>query len=177
MWGAVGDIVHELEALPERPTYEDEDAEMKAKQDEWADWDSRSDKAKEDGERVVKIASGQGFVVALKGNGEVWYRQVEENVHFNWEYVSSSHCCLAPYGFVSLPFSSHTSLHPRSPTSPPNSPRLPPTPLSRPRASTMPVCPTTPSRAPAPNSAPTPSRAYKDKASFRSRLVTITMRR
>ncbi|KAI9637852.1 regulator of chromosome condensation 1/beta-lactamase-inhibitor protein II [Dioszegia hungarica] len=107
MWGAVGDIVHELEALPERPTYEDEDAEMKAKQDEWADWDSRSDKAKEDGERVVKIASGQGFVVALKGNGEVWYRQVEENVHFNWEYLP--HFSSPQITHISAQFTSLTS--------------------------------------------------------------------
>lgn len=97
MWGAVGDIVHELEVPPERPVYEDEDAEMKAKQDEWADGESRSDKEKEDGKRVVKIASGQGFVVALKANGEVWYRQVEDNVQFNWEYVSTPPCYIKQY--------------------------------------------------------------------------------
>lgn len=97
-WGAVGgdvDVVVELEGLPERPGWKDLGHlgdELKVKEAEWDAWESsqrKGNETREEAERVVKIASGQGFVVALKANGEVWFRLVQENREFEWEYVSS----------------------------------------------------------------------------------------
>lgn len=43
--------------------------------------------SREKGEKVVKIASGSDFLVALKANGEVWFHRVREGEVSSWEYV------------------------------------------------------------------------------------------
>ncbi|OCF36509.1 hypothetical protein I316_01758 [Kwoniella heveanensis BCC8398] len=98
-WGTVGnDVVQTLPLVPSRPTYDEDDsldmtlpAGVKSKQDlsaEWSEYQStRSQKAIEEGERVVKIASGEDFVVALKKNGEVWLTRVKQAAPPLWQYL------------------------------------------------------------------------------------------
>jgi SCF-associated factor 1 len=96
-WGTIkGDVIDLLEDIPERPNYHDLDdgqikEELLAKVKEWEEVQhGMSDSQKVKAEKVVKIASGQGFIVALKANGEVWLRQVHETQQSHWEYVSFS---------------------------------------------------------------------------------------
>lgn len=101
-WGQVGgSIVRSLDPLPERPALhispdvpdrgQDQKARRKAKDAEWAEYESQSVdlKAREDGNKVVKIASGADFLVALKANGEVWACPVRDGDVGIWIYVSS----------------------------------------------------------------------------------------
>jgi SCF-associated factor 1 len=82
-WGTVGSgVVVTLEDIPDRPDTE-------VGKSEWEEWENgQPSKRLEEMQRVVKIDSGLDFVVALKGNGEVWYRRVKENQSNSWEYVS-----------------------------------------------------------------------------------------
>lgn len=89
-----GDAVEALEEVPEREKWDvkydvGEAEEMEAKEKEWDSPENRHTGGKDgDGEKVIKIASGQGFVVALKASGEVWVRLIDENRQAEWEYVS-----------------------------------------------------------------------------------------
>ncbi|WVQ98829.1 hypothetical protein IAU59_005960 [Kwoniella sp. CBS 9459] len=97
-WGTVGiDVVQTLPPVPSRPIYEGKDhgvhlpVGVKFKQDMEADWidyeSTRSQRVVEDEQRVVKIASGEDFVVALKNNGEVWLTRVKEATPPIWQYL------------------------------------------------------------------------------------------
>ena len=101
-WGTVGDVVLELEQIPKRPTADEEwtDAEADGRtraelEDEWREWTvMRDTKTLADKEKVVKIACGLDFVLALKGNGEVWFRHVTEGER----NVTWTHVCSHPSG-------------------------------------------------------------------------------
>jgi SCF-associated factor 1 len=58
----------------------------------WKAYDENTpEKQKELDQKVVKIASGLDCIIALKANGEVWYRRVKEGESSaEWEYVSAS---------------------------------------------------------------------------------------
>jgi SCF-associated factor 1 len=76
-WGTVGYGVETLEEIPRRP----------GGGTEWDEWQGGiSVKRLEELEKVVKIGSGLDFIVALKGNGEVWFRSLE--LGESWEFVS-----------------------------------------------------------------------------------------
>lgn len=94
-WGKVGgSVVRQLEAIPERPDIDArrdlELREMKAtKEKEWdAYLQSGTDKTLEEGRKVVKIASGANFLLALRANGEVWVCWVQDEALGSWIYVS-----------------------------------------------------------------------------------------
>ena len=99
--GTVGEVVHTLEPIPPRPEWRHDAAseagpkpaartrmsreELEA---EWREWEAtRTQKTLEADQKVVQIASGQDFVVALKANGEVWFHRVYENQLERWIYV------------------------------------------------------------------------------------------
>jgi hypothetical protein len=113
-WGKVGDIVHELEDIPARPgpDIDDDDQELELEsggttrdesmegekhrgarrtreeiEEEWNKAAPLDGVSREKGEKVVKIASGSDFLVALKANGEVWFHRVREGEVASWEYV------------------------------------------------------------------------------------------
>lgn len=95
-----GEVVSQLEEIPKRPVWkseatddDDDSSESRSRSDlenEWTAWSSsRNAKTLEEKEKVVKIASGLDFVLALKGNSEVWFRKLGEGpVTSTWEYVS-----------------------------------------------------------------------------------------
>ena len=97
-WGSVSDqAISELEEVPRRPVYDDQRTEAVVEgptrselEEEWKQWRStRNEGTLIEKERVVKIASGLDFVLALKANGEVWFRRVTQNSWAStWEYVS-----------------------------------------------------------------------------------------
>jgi SCF-associated factor 1 len=82
-YGTVGeDVVDVLEGIPTRP-------DDVFGQSDWEAWEKGlRARQLEESERVVKIASGLDFVVALKGNGEVWHRKVRTKETCSWQYVS-----------------------------------------------------------------------------------------
>lgn len=97
-WGTVkGDVVDLLEDIPERPKWDDLDdgdikEELMQKEKEWEEVRHGMNESQiQRAEKVIKIASGQGFIVALRGNGEVWIRQIHESRESEWEYVSPSY--------------------------------------------------------------------------------------
>lgn len=94
-WGKVGgSIVRQLTPIPERPDIDagqdQELQELKAKKDD--EWDqylqSRTDRTVEEGQKIVKIASGRDFLVALRANGEVWVCSAKDQELGDWVYVS-----------------------------------------------------------------------------------------
>jgi len=56
---------------------------------EWTNWQANlTDKTVEEGRKVVKIASGADFLLALRASGEVWACSVAHNTLGSWIYVS-----------------------------------------------------------------------------------------
>jgi SCF-associated factor 1 len=111
-WGTVGAAaIFTLDSIPHRPVWEEDSddsrgvdaaeeeqaARMERKtkrqelENELAQWRSvRTERTLNEGEKVVKIASGEDFLLALKANGEVWFSRVRDNEALsNWEYVSN----------------------------------------------------------------------------------------
>lgn len=89
----------DLEEVPERPVWDEEWTEVEAEgptrpelEDEWNEWASTRDASTlKEKEKVVKIASGLDFVLALKGTGEVWFHRVAVGEKgASWIYVSTS---------------------------------------------------------------------------------------
>jgi SCF-associated factor 1 len=84
-------VVSQLESIPERPELEVNEelkGRKEAKDQEWADWQANlTDKTLEEGRKVVKIASGVDFLLALRANGEVWACSVADNTLGPWTYV------------------------------------------------------------------------------------------
>lgn len=95
-WGQVGgSVVRLVEALPSRPVLDVDRPEQKerkkAKDTEWGDWEGNLTSSMiDEGSKVVKIASGADFLVALKGNGEVWACSVRDTIIGAWVYVRHS---------------------------------------------------------------------------------------
>lgn len=93
-WGQVGgSVIRLVEPLPARPDLQasspDQKGRKQAKDAEWEEWEGQlTSSAKEEGSKVVKIASGADFLVALKGNGEVWACSVRDEQIGAWIYVS-----------------------------------------------------------------------------------------
>ncbi|WVW82946.1 hypothetical protein I302_104961 [Kwoniella bestiolae CBS 10118] len=97
-YGKVGDnVLVTLPSLPSRPgsqaSASKTDNEFKIQrrkelQDQWSDYESsRAPRQLEAEQIVVKIASGEDFVVALKQNGEVWLIRVKEGGRLVWQYM------------------------------------------------------------------------------------------
>ena len=86
-----GSVVRQMDAIPERPELVVEGAlqgRKKAKDDEWANWQTNlTSKTIEEGRKVVKIASGENFVLALRASGEVWACSVMQQTPGPWIYV------------------------------------------------------------------------------------------
>jgi len=80
-----------MDAIPERPELVVEEAlqeRKKAKDHEWANWQTNlTSKTIEEGRKVVKIASGENFVLALRASGEVWACPVMQQTPGPWIYV------------------------------------------------------------------------------------------
>ncbi|WWC69286.1 uncharacterized protein I206_103224 [Kwoniella pini CBS 10737] len=98
--GKVGEgVLITLPPIPTRPVRKDilagdtREFEAKSQREEnlemaWAEYQStRSLKLLEEEQRVVKIASGEDFLVALKKNGEVWLTVVKDGVAPKWQYM------------------------------------------------------------------------------------------
>lgn len=83
-WGKVsGEVVLTADPIPARPEMsstlpEEHDAL-------WPKYLSPKDEA--EGQRVIKIACGRDFVVALRRNGEVWAARTADGVIAPWEYL------------------------------------------------------------------------------------------
>ncbi|RXK35488.1 hypothetical protein M231_07266 [Tremella mesenterica] len=112
-WGTVGDVTTLMDPLPVAPVWireEERDERVRDRreklEDEWKEWREGTMRGKkEDGEKVVKIASGLDFVVALKQCGEVWLAKVTEASVGNWQYLpffSSPHISHITAQFESL---------------------------------------------------------------------------
>jgi SCF-associated factor 1 len=91
-WGKVnGSVVRLLENIPERPEMVVEEELVMRKEEkerEWANWQANlTDKTIEEGRKVVKIASGADFLLALRASGEVWACSVAHNTLGPWTYV------------------------------------------------------------------------------------------
>ncbi|WVR05291.1 hypothetical protein IAU60_002304 [Kwoniella sp. DSM 27419] len=97
-WGTVGnDVVMTLDALPTRPTAQEQSASSPSTgwsktidqlEAEWEEYrSSRSPQVLQEEQKVIKIASGQDFIVALKQNGEVWFTVVKEGTVPAWQYL------------------------------------------------------------------------------------------
>jgi SCF-associated factor 1 len=95
-YGRVGeDVIFSAPSVPSRPKVSRESDESKPGHDQqWAEWESsRTERSVEAGERIVKIASGDSFVLALRANGEVWLAPLQEGqAPVVWEYVRSLSC-------------------------------------------------------------------------------------
>ena len=80
--------------LPNRPGPSNDDAvSISAEHDAlWTEWaSSRNEGFLEDSKKVVKIASGDSFVLALRASGEVWMAPLREGqAPVAWEYVRTS---------------------------------------------------------------------------------------
>jgi SCF-associated factor 1 len=93
-WGKVnGSVVRLLENIPERPELVVEEELVTRKEEkerEWTNWQANlTDKTIEEGRKVVKIASGADFLLALRASGEVWACSVAHNTLGPWTYVRS----------------------------------------------------------------------------------------
>ncbi|WWD10033.1 hypothetical protein V865_008166 [Kwoniella europaea PYCC6329] len=96
-YGKVGEnVLVTLPPLPLRPANirsETDKGGFKSRrrlelQDEWDEYErSRSPKVLEEEQKIVKIASGEDFIVALKKNGEVWLIKVKEGESLLWQYM------------------------------------------------------------------------------------------
>lgn len=96
-WGTVtGDVLYELPAVPLRPEYvtpSAEDSKSGAKDlgrldAEWKEYDTtHTAETLEEGQKIIKIASGLEFILALKKNGEVWFTPVKDGVRPVWYFV------------------------------------------------------------------------------------------
>ena len=91
-YGKVGNVVQGLDVLPSRP----DEPQVSGVWDEY-DADT-SAKEKKDDEKVVKIASGEHFVLALKANGEVWIHATKVNEFKSWVYVSLHRVVMSIHG-------------------------------------------------------------------------------
>ncbi|WVQ71765.1 hypothetical protein IAR50_001306 [Cryptococcus sp. DSM 104548] len=100
-WGKVGpDVVYELPSIPERPELDQEDdkhfeygsrdrgghtsQELRAL---WSEYESTRSRPSEDDQKVVKLASGGEFLLALKKNGEVWHIGLKDDLPLRWRYL------------------------------------------------------------------------------------------
>ena len=88
-----------MEALPERPALAVDPtlkAKKAAKDQIWDEAESggRSFETAEDLQKVIKIASGADFLLALKANGEVWACSVRDPAISAWIYVSLNQAAL-----------------------------------------------------------------------------------
>ena len=95
-------MVEELEAIPDRPAWDEikhpivpgPKRSRSQIEKEWQDYErTKLPSVKgEDEHKVIKIASGSYFLIALKRNGEVWFRRTGEAYEGGamWEYVSNS---------------------------------------------------------------------------------------
>ncbi|ODO10811.1 hypothetical protein I350_01409 [Cryptococcus amylolentus CBS 6273] len=100
-WGKVGpDVVHELPSIPDRPGLDEEDdkrleyrgrdrgghtsQELRAL---WSEYESTTSRNSQDDQRVVKLASGADFLLALKANGEVWHISLKQDQPSRWRYL------------------------------------------------------------------------------------------
>ncbi|TXT15698.1 hypothetical protein VHUM_00201 [Vanrija humicola] len=84
-WGTVGDVVVTLPPIPARPQWTEEYSLQ-----HWDDWEARrTDKELAASQRVVKIACGHEFLLALKGSGEVWLIPTthERIASATWQYL------------------------------------------------------------------------------------------
>lgn len=111
-WGTVGDVVLTLPPIPERPrwspqderapvgTVPDDDQERRSElEGKWDEWEAvQTDKAFAAAQRVVKIACGHNFLLALKGSGEVWM-------------IQTTHDGIASAPWLYLPFFSSPSIN------------------------------------------------------------------
>ncbi|WWD16048.1 hypothetical protein CI109_100473 [Kwoniella shandongensis] len=106
-WGTVGnDVVVTLPEIPERPvldTHDDDWTDLggevvtgavkgpkmrKELEDEWKDYEStRTAKDLAEGQKVVRIAGGLEFLIALRKNGEVWHTRVKERHPITWQFL------------------------------------------------------------------------------------------
>lgn len=87
--GDLGDHMINLEPLPVRPdlsTILDEESEGLRKI--WYDWTLSKPEDWLKTTKVVKICSGNSFILALRDNGEVWYKSVSEGEIGEWHFVS-----------------------------------------------------------------------------------------
>jgi SCF-associated factor 1 len=83
-WGTVnGDIMQAADPIPARPWLNSSLAE-----EHDAMWPELHDeKAKAEAQRVIKIACGSTFIVALRKNGEVWMARTSDGTMGAWEYM------------------------------------------------------------------------------------------
>lgn len=83
-WGTVsGEVVVMAEPIPPRP---ERSSTLPEEHD--ALWPKNlAAKAEADGQRVIKIACGRDFIVALRANGEVWAARTSDGVIAPWEYM------------------------------------------------------------------------------------------
>ena len=106
-WGKVGDIIETSPSIPPRPTFESDSrpkvgeetswAELEALDNAWRAYEAKSSgKGKDEEEKVIKIASGSDFLVALRANGEVWFRHVGPDEPAEWIFVSTFLRSFAP---------------------------------------------------------------------------------
>ncbi|WVN86742.1 uncharacterized protein L203_101914 [Cryptococcus depauperatus CBS 7841] len=101
-WGQVkSEVVIELPSLSSRPNWEgnppdNEGSGAEGKsgktweqlEDEWNAYESvRTTEEISESQKVIKIASGLDFLIALRKNGEVWYTKVHTGEAFSWLYL------------------------------------------------------------------------------------------
>ncbi|WVQ78399.1 hypothetical protein IAT38_000485 [Cryptococcus sp. DSM 104549] len=125
-WGTVGaGVVETLDAIPTRPTLEEmletsADGHEKWLHDlevQWTEHESvRGQKELADGQKVVKIAGGLEFLIALKKNGEVWYTRVKEGEAPFWQFLP--YFSSPAITHITAQFESITSYATPTPTSP-----------------------------------------------------------
>ena len=94
-WGKIGqDVVRTFDPIPPRPKFDetavrDDDGSLRALEGRWkAAEATMSENERIKAEKVVKIASGIDSVLALKGNGEVWWQHFPVESTGKWIYVS-----------------------------------------------------------------------------------------
>ena len=100
-WGKVGDIIETSSPIPARPVVDAGRAprrgeeipweQLKKIDDAWREDEGKPsrNKSEQEQEKVVKIASGSDFLVALRSNGEVWFRHVRSEEPNEWIFVSA----------------------------------------------------------------------------------------
>ena len=100
-WGKVGDIIETSAQIPPRPAFDAGKTprsgeeisweRLKKLDDAWREDEGKMsrNKSKQEQEKVVKIASGSDFLVALRYNGEVWFRYVRSGEPTEWIFVSA----------------------------------------------------------------------------------------
>ncbi|GMK59581.1 hypothetical protein CspeluHIS016_0801870 [Cutaneotrichosporon spelunceum] len=83
-WGTVsGDIVQPVDAIPPRP-----EVNSTLSEEHDALWPTEyGEKAQVEAQRVIRIACGRDFIVALRRNGEVWAARTSDGTIGAWEYM------------------------------------------------------------------------------------------